>query len=173
MLKFGKEKADCRFKADMRLQKIISGAQTGVDRGALDAALSTGFACGGWCPENRAAEDGMIPAHYPVMVLPGADYRQRTLKNVLDSDGTVIIYFSCIFGGTEQTLDFCIANEKPYLLIAGDKVSIGNAAEYIAEFIRDNAIAILNIAGPRAADAPQAYVYSHATITTFLNDATS
>jgi len=29
------------------LLKIISGGQTGVDRGALDAALAVGFTCGG------------------------------------------------------------------------------------------------------------------------------
>ncbi len=33
--------------------KIVSGGQTGVDRGALDAALSEGISCGGWCPEGR------------------------------------------------------------------------------------------------------------------------
>jgi hypothetical protein len=32
------------------LSKIVSGGQTGVDRGALDAALAVGFACGGGIP---------------------------------------------------------------------------------------------------------------------------
>lgn len=41
--------------------KIVSGGQTGVDRGALDAALSVGVPCGGWCPEGRMADDGIIP----------------------------------------------------------------------------------------------------------------
>ena len=44
----------------MSLIKIVSGGQTGVDRGALDAALAAGFACGGWCPKDRNAEDGPI-----------------------------------------------------------------------------------------------------------------
>ena len=44
----------------MSLVKIVSGGQTGVDRGALDAALAVGFACGGWCPKDRNAEDGPI-----------------------------------------------------------------------------------------------------------------
>lgn len=26
------------------------------------------FPCGGWCPEGRRAEDGVIPEHYPVTV---------------------------------------------------------------------------------------------------------
>ena len=46
----------------MALTKIVSGGQTGVDRGALDAALAAKFPCGGWCPADRAAEDGPIPA---------------------------------------------------------------------------------------------------------------
>ena len=59
---------------------IISGGQTGVDRGALDAALSLGTPCGGWCPEGRLAEDGVIPDIYPLQVLEGSGYRKRTKK---------------------------------------------------------------------------------------------
>ena len=33
--------------------RVISGGQTGVDRGALDAALDLGVSCGGWCPAGR------------------------------------------------------------------------------------------------------------------------
>jgi hypothetical protein len=52
------------------LQKIVSGSQTGVDRGALEAALAHGFPCGGWCPADFQAEDGTIPTKYPVTPLP-------------------------------------------------------------------------------------------------------
>ena len=40
---------------------IISGGQTGVDRGALDAAIELGIPHRGWCPKGRKAEDGPIP----------------------------------------------------------------------------------------------------------------
>lgn len=46
---------------------IISGGQTGVDRGALDAALAENIPCGGWCPEGRLAEDGVLDAKYPLI----------------------------------------------------------------------------------------------------------
>ena len=48
------------------LRKLITGGQTGVDRGALDAAMEHGFPCGGWCPEGRMAEDGPLPDCYPL-----------------------------------------------------------------------------------------------------------
>jgi len=54
----------------MALTKNVSGGQTGVDRGALDAALVAGFACGGWCPADRSAEDGEIAERYPLTPLP-------------------------------------------------------------------------------------------------------
>jgi hypothetical protein len=58
--------------------KIVSGGQTGIDRGALDAALAANFPCGGWCPGDRMAEDGVIPDRYPLMALPNGGYRART-----------------------------------------------------------------------------------------------
>ena len=66
--------------------RVVCGGQTGVDRGALDAALDLGIPCGGWCPQGRQAEDGIIPARYPLTELSGAGYDQRTRKNVEDSD---------------------------------------------------------------------------------------
>ncbi|MGR9100591.1 MAG: putative molybdenum carrier protein [Gammaproteobacteria bacterium] len=132
-----------------RLAKIVSGGQTGVDRGALDAALEAGFPCGGWCPEGRKAEDGSIPDRYPVTPLAGADYRERTLQNVADSDGTVLIYFGFPQGGTETTLLHCIRLRKPYLLIDAEEIPASSAARRIHSFIECRGIGVLNVAGPR------------------------
>jgi len=74
------------------LRRIISGGQTGVDRGVLDAAIAAGFPCGGWCPTGRRAEDGRIPDRYPVAELPDGGYPARTVRNLLESDGTLILY---------------------------------------------------------------------------------
>jgi hypothetical protein len=41
----------------MFFEKIISGGQTGVEQGALDAALELSFPCGGWCPKGRKSEN--------------------------------------------------------------------------------------------------------------------
>ena len=69
----------------MIIPMIISGGQTGVDRGALDGALNKGALCGGCCPKDRRAEDGVIDDKYPLVPLLKAGYRERTRQNVIDS----------------------------------------------------------------------------------------
>lgn len=133
---------------------IISGGQTGVDRGALDAALKLGFPCGGKCPARRLAEDGRIPDRYPLKEI-GQGYRQRTIQNILDSDGTLIIYHGSLEGGTEQTLVHCINKDRPYQLIDAALVPPESAVRACQQFISDHSIAVLNVAGPRGSKWPE------------------
>jgi hypothetical protein len=144
--------------------KVVTGGQTGVDRGALDAALDLNIQCGGWCPEGRLAEDGVIPEQYPLEELVGGDYRDRTRKNVVDSDGSAIIYFGEIEGGTECTLDDCVQLAKPYQLIDGSGMQPGQAAKQIAEFVRERNVQTLNIAGPRASKIEKGHKYAFDTV---------
>ncbi len=148
--------------------KIISGGQTGVDRAALDAALESGVSVGGWCPKGRKAEDGPIAEKYPLQELPESGYKKRTLKNVQDSDATVIIYFESISGGTEKTLLYCLNEKKPYLLIDGDSITQDIASKRIKHFIDENQISLLNVAGPRASTEIRGYEYTKQVITLML-----
>lgn len=129
-----------------------------------------GVPCGGWCPEGRRAEDGEIPARYPLTILPGGGYRERTRQNVLDSDATIIIYFEQIEpkSGTEQTVNECIEAPRPYLLIDGNTTSVETAAQEIREFCRTHSVHRLNMAGPRGADTPQAHKYAQTVVEAFL-----
>jgi hypothetical protein len=133
----------------MTLVKIVSGGQTGVDRGALDAALAANFPCGGWCPEGRQSEDGRIPDNYPLLVLAGSGYRQRTLRNLLDSDGTVILFTGSLTGGTKLTRDLCLRERKIFRLVNAAQVSVSEAIDEVASFIKEQNIRVLNVAGPR------------------------
>ena len=135
-------------------EKIISGGQTGVDRAALDVALELGMPCGGWCPKGRRAEDGLIPAHYPLQETSSSDYRVRTEKNIEESDGTLILTSGPPVGGTALTLKLAKQHHKPYFVV--DLVHGGNGAR-VQEWGRARKIRILNVAGPREGEAPGIY----------------
>ena len=140
-----------------------------MDRAALDVALKHGIESGGWCPTGRVDEIGRIPDRYPVEQLEDGGFIERTLQNVKDSDGTVIIYPGKLSGGTEQTLHFCVEQRRPHELIDASNVSTQKAAQLIADFVRENKIDILNVAGPRASEWPEGYDYAYRTLDSFLD----
>ena len=154
--------------ATVKALKIISGGQAGVDRAALDVALDQGIECGGWCPAGRLDEFGKIPGHYPIQELQNGGFTERTLQNVKDSDGTVVIYPGELRGGTEQTVRFCVDLKRPHQLIDASKISAEGAANLIADFVRKNKIGILNIAGPRQSEWPEGYDYVSRALSAFL-----
>jgi hypothetical protein len=145
------------------LERIVSGGQTGVDRGALDAALEHGFPCGGWCPRGRLAEDGEIPQRYPLVELDGG-YAERTLRNVLDSDGTAVLHRGELEGGTRQTVLHCEEHGRPYCTLDAARVPPHEAGRALARFVERHAIRVLNVAGPRASKWPEAHEYARAAI---------
>jgi len=154
--------------ATVKALKIISGGQTGVDRAALDVALRHGIECGGWCPAGRLDEFGKIPDHYPIQELQGGGFTERTLQNVKDSDGTVVVYWVELRGGTAQTVNFCLELKRPHELIDASKISTEGAAKLIGDFVRKNKIGILNVAGPRQSEWPEGYAYASRALSAFL-----
>ena len=150
--------------------KIISGGQTGVDRGALDAALEAGIECGGTCPASRKAEDGIIPEIYPLTELASNIYSDRTRQNVVDSDATLILHFGRLEGGTAFTRQCCIAEAKPYLVIDASEAAQAVLVQQVVDFIRQNRVQVLNVAGPRASKVPVAQATTKQLLTTVLKN---
>ncbi len=96
------------------ITKIISGGQTGADRGGLDAALHCGLPHGGWCPGGRLTEDGMIPAEYHLNQMVSSEYLPCTKANVFDSDATIIFTYGPLKGGSLKTATYAHHLEKPW-----------------------------------------------------------
>jgi hypothetical protein len=133
------------------VQRIVSGGQTGVDRGALEAAIELGIEHGGWCPRGRRAEDGRIPARYDLRETDSARYDVRTESNVVESDATLIIHRGPLTSGTALTRRLAQRRGKPFLLI--DLARPVNV-ELIGDWLARNNVQTLNVAGPRESSAP-------------------
>ncbi len=130
-----------------------------MDRAALDVSIELGISCGGWCPRDRLAEDGVIPDHYPLTETSSAEYEERTEWNVRDSDGTLIIVHLPPTGGTAYTIEAARKQGRPYLVIDLDEIGASDKAwadgvVRIRQWLVAEGIEVLNVAGPRESKVP-------------------
>jgi len=134
--------------------KIVSGGQTGADRGALDAALEIGHPCGGWCPRGRTSEAGRIPESYPLQEHDSEIHAARTEANVRGSDGTLIFTSGQPEGGTALTVECARRHLKPFYLIdlAGSPRQVD--LQKVWEWGYEHQVFVLNVAGPRESKNP-------------------
>lgn len=130
------------------LRKVISGGQTGVDRAGLDAAREAGLPTGGYCAKGSLAEDGARFEISPVSEQESQLSSVRTNKNVLNSDGTLILNKGNLCGGTFRTQEFAAKYGKPYLVVQLD-VSKVIKQERVLDWLEEQEIKVLTIAGPR------------------------
>lgn len=148
---------------------IITGGQSGVDRGALDAAIACGVPYAGWCPQGGWAEDMPGPpgllAHYPnLRETKSRDPAQRTEWNVLDADACLILVDkggAHVSSGTVHAETLAAQYGKPFRVVdvdapqASERVRAWLAA-LLAAFEGDGPFK-LAVGGPRESEAPGIY----------------
>ena len=147
--------------------RIVSGGQTGVDRAALDIALALGLPVGGGCPQGRRAEDGVIPDRYPLIETPERNYPTRTRRNIEDADGTLLLNQGKLDGGTALTADLARQIGKPCLVVALEE---GIEPATFRDWLAENHITVLNVAGPRASKRPGVYAAACRLLDTLLQN---
>lgn len=142
--------------------KIVSGGQTGVDQGALEAAKELGLEFGGWAPHGWMAENGTIPEEFraamrehPDMGSKANNYRERTKANVRDSEATLILTDALpVEGGTKLTRDVAVRLRRPHQVVAmGEPGAKEEARKWLLQFEGLETM-VLNVAGPRESKAP-------------------
>ncbi len=140
-----------------KIEKIISGGQTGADRAALDFAIEHNIPHGGWLPKGRKTEDGTLDLKYHLREMPTSNYSKRTEQNVLDADGTVIVSHGFLTGGSALTAEFAKKHKKPWIHIDLKELAIKEAAKMLDAWLTRHEIKVLNVAGPRARKDPSIY----------------
>jgi len=146
--------------------RILSGGQTGVDRAALDFAIDRQIPHGGWCPAGRRAADGVLDARYQLIETESSGYGQRTKRNVLDANATLILYRDKLEGGSLLTRDLATVHGKP-LLLGNLHAPTEELLVAWQDWLVSHPIAILNIAGPSEARNPGIYLQASALLDLF------
>jgi len=153
------------MEEQVRIEKIMSGGQTGADRAALEFAIKQGIPHHGWCPRGRKAEDGLIPSRFKLKETPSAGYSQRTEWNARDSDGTVVFTVTDqLEGGSKKTILCARRFGKPWLHLAAKRPGADHAG-LLRRFVERNQIKVLNVAGPRGSEAPAISKFVTSTLT--------
>lgn len=134
---------------------IHSGGQSGADRAGLDAAHALGYPTGGWAPkgwriENLDGSDSTDPslAALGLKEHSSREYPPRTRQNAQETDGTVWFGNQYSKGG-RLTIRSAKDAGKPY--------TINPSAQELADWIKNNGIRVLNVAGNRARFNPEIY----------------
>ncbi|CAI5505939.1 unnamed protein product [Closterium sp. Naga37s-1] len=128
--------------------RIISGGQTGADRGALMAARALGVPFGGSCPKGRRAEDGEIPRELAERMaeLPQAEY----------------------YGGRADAAELCDEQQQQQEHSESSKVCcrrwqgrmgaceerVSGVAERVCVWLEQQQARVVNVAGPRESEQP-------------------
>lgn len=140
-----------------------------MDRAALDVALDRGLPIGGWVPRGRLAEDGQVPARYSQLrEADSPEYATRTRLNVQDTDATLVLRIGTATGGTLETIETARGLGRPLLEIDLELTGPAKAARRVVQWLEGlfttRSSLRLNVAGPRASQAPTSYVRAKAVI---------
>lgn len=132
--------------------KVISGGQIGADQAGLAAAEFCNIPTGGMAPKGWMTKRGQMRAtleHYGLKESEYPNYPPRTTYNVKSSDGTLALARDFESPGEKLTYRLCRENKKPYLAMSVTYITTlrDEALLRAVEFIRDNKIRILNVAG--------------------------
>ena len=139
------------------IKKIISGGQTGVEQAALDDAIRYNFPHGGCIKKGRKTEDGTLPYEYNLKELKSGAYPNYTERNVINSDGTLIISHGKLKGGSALPRKLAKEHNRHYFHIDLNETPAFIAASKINSWIIEHNIKILNVAGSRASKDPKIY----------------
>jgi hypothetical protein len=153
---------------------ILSGGPTGIDRAALDAAIASGIAYGGWCPKGGWAEDlphppGLLTLYPHLQQTPLAEPAQRTEWNVRDCDRLMLLVDRAGLQsppGSEAAREFAVAMGKPHVVIDLDAADALTRARAFLAGARN--VTVLCVGGPRESEAPGIYAKARVFLSQLL-----
>ena len=138
----------------MKIFKIISGGQTGADKGGLIAAKKANIKTGGIAPKGfmtEAGKDPSLKSEYGLRENFSDDLKERTLSNLRGAHCTIVFATKPGSRGTKFTIDSLNSEKRMHIVLSPFEA---DAAEKVREFLdlvyeRYKNPLIVNIAGNR------------------------
>jgi hypothetical protein len=145
------------------LHEIRSGGQTGADIAGVMAAKVCGLPTSGWLPKGWLTQDGPKPQYAKLFNMQehyAKAYPPRTYANVKDSDATIRFATNFDSSGERCTLKAIKSYGKPYLDIHPKEPLGVFDHKDVANWIRDNNIRKLNVAGNAKRTSPHIGIFT-------------
>ena len=139
------------------LKKIISGGQPGVEIAALDAAIQFDIPHAGWAYKGIKTEDGVLPEHYNVKGIDNPSFFERLEKNIIDSEGTVIVTHGQLSIGLKGVRGLAEKHKKPCLILDLKECTINHAISSVRKWMDNHEIEVVYFTGPKPVGTSKVY----------------
>ncbi|CAB5160371.1 hypothetical protein D3OALGA1CA_5015 [Olavius algarvensis associated proteobacterium Delta 3] len=139
------------------LKKIISCAESGVGQAALDAAIKLEIPHGGWALPTGKGETRQLPKKYRVQQIEGSDRVDAARQNLIDSDGTLLMSHGGLSRFSDRVRAIAMDFNQPCLHVDLNSTTAFSTAQTINQWVRQQKIEILHVAGARTDQDPNIY----------------
>ena len=136
------------------IKKIISGGLPGIELAALDAAIKLGIPHKGWTYRRRKTGADASTEQYNVREIVNPSYFERLEKNIIDSEGTVILTYGQLIRGSVATMDLANKHNKPCLLLELNECTLNHAISSIRKWMDKHEIDEIFFTGSKPIAAP-------------------
>ena len=125
------------------IERIISSGQTGVELAALEVAIKLGISHGGWTARGKRNTKGQLSPKYKLKEVPEVGFKTAMEKNVMHSDGTLLVTRGKKSAGTQHAVQMALPYLKNHIhqvvILCGDVPLL--SAETILDLIDDHLVA--------------------------------
>lgn len=128
-----------------------------MERAALDVAIKVDIPHGGWTPNSGKTKESHLLEKYRLREMPDASNSDHIEKNILGSDGTLVVSQGQLVGETALIQKMAEQLSRPCLHVELDISNDFVVAQAISAWISENRIEILNVAGQGLNNDPRIY----------------
>ena len=130
------------------ISKIVSAGLAAVEQTVLDVAKKVDIPHFGWIPNGLKTSDRQFLEKYKLSEMPVSSSLEYNERNILESDGTLIISQGKLTSEAELTQEMASRHDRPCIHIDFNSTNGFFIAQTISTWISENRIETLNVAGP-------------------------